>query len=168
MNLHMLDSSINDHLHQVIPERDEVLTEMEAYAKERRFPIVGPLVGRVLHQLVLITNPTRIFEMGSGFGYSAYWMAKALRDESAKIICTEGSQDNADRAMGYFQRGGSPIELNIGSVMPLRLSMRQRAPLTSFITISTKMGIHKPSAKPSLVSDTADYSSPTICSYADG
>ncbi|MCZ6678508.1 MAG: O-methyltransferase [Candidatus Poribacteria bacterium] len=121
MNLHMLDSSINDHLHQVIPERDEVLTEMEAYAKERRFPIVGPLVGRVLHQLVLITNPTRIFEMGSGFGYSAYWMAKALRDESAKIICTEGSQDNADRAMGYFQRGGiaNRIEYRVGDALEI-------------------------------------------------
>ena len=67
--LDILHPSIDDYLLDIIPERDEVLTEMEAHARANRFPIVGPLVGRVLHQLVLITNPTRIFEMGSGFGY---------------------------------------------------------------------------------------------------
>ena len=77
--LDILHPSIDDYLLDITPERDEVLTEMEAHARTNRFPIVGPLVGRVLHQLVLLTNPTRIFEMGSGFGYSAYWMAKALQ-----------------------------------------------------------------------------------------
>ena len=110
--LDVLHPSINEYLLEVIPERDEVLTEMEAYARENRFPIVGPLVGRVLHQLVLLTNPTRIFEMGSGFGYSAYWMAKALREQEARIICTDGSQENADRAAGYLTRGGIADRIN--------------------------------------------------------
>ena len=68
--LDILHPLIDEYLLDIIPARDEVLTEMEAHAREHRFPIVGPLVGRVLHQLVLLTNPTRIFEMGSGFGYS--------------------------------------------------------------------------------------------------
>jgi predicted O-methyltransferase YrrM len=94
---------------------------MEAYARERRFPIVGPLVGRVLHQLVLLTNPTRIFEMGSGFGYSAYWMAKALRQPEARIICTDGSQENADRAAGYLARGGiaNRIDYRVGNALEI-------------------------------------------------
>ena len=104
--LDILHPSINEYLLDIIPERDAVLTEMEAYARERRFPIVGPLVGRVLHQLVLLTNPKRIFEMGSGFGYSAYWMAKALREPDASIICTDGSQENAEKAAAYLARGG--------------------------------------------------------------
>ena len=57
MNISLLDPEIEDYLHRVTPARDDVLTEMEAYAAERRFPIVGPLVGSVLHQLVLITDP---------------------------------------------------------------------------------------------------------------
>ena len=94
---------------------------MEAYARENRFPIVGPLVGRVLHQLVLLTNPTRIFEMGSGFGYSAYWMAKALRQPEASIICTDGSQENADRAAGYLARGGiaNRIDYRVGNALEI-------------------------------------------------
>ena len=119
--LDVLHPSINEYLLEVIPERDEVLTEMEAYAQENRFPIVGPLVGRVLHQLVLLTNPTRIFEMGSGFGYSAYWMAKALRQQEAGIICTDGSQENADRAAGYLTRGGiaNRIDYRVGNALEI-------------------------------------------------
>ena len=117
----ILHPSINDYLHDIIPERDEVLTEMEAHARENRFPIVGPLVGRVLHQLVLITNPTRIFEMGSGFGYSAYWMAKALQNPEGNIICTDGSQENADRAADYLRRGGiaDRIDYRVGNALEI-------------------------------------------------
>ena len=119
--LDVLHPSIDEYLLEVIPARDEVLTEMEAYARENRFPIVGPLVGRVLHQLVLLTNPTRIFEMGSGFGYSAYWMAKALRQPEASIICTDGSQENADRAAGYLARGGiaNRIDYRVGNALEI-------------------------------------------------
>ena len=119
--LDVLHPSINEYLLDIIPDRDEVLSEMEAYARENRFPIVGPLVGRVLHQLVLLTNPTRIFEMGSGFGYSAYWMAKALRQPEAGIICTDGSQENADRAAGYLARGGiaDRIDYRVGNALEI-------------------------------------------------
>lgn len=119
--INILHPSINNYLQDIIPERDEVLTEMEAHARENRFPIVGPLVGRVLHQLVLITNPTRIFEMGSGFGYSAYWMAKALLKPEANIICTDGSQENADRAVDYLKRGGiaDRIDYRVGNALEI-------------------------------------------------
>ena len=119
--LNILHPAINGYLLDIIPARDEVLTEMEAYAREHRFPIVGPLVGRVLHQLVLMTNPTRIFEMGSGFGYSAYWMAKALRQPEARIICTDGSQQNADRAADYLARGGiaGRIDYRVGNALEI-------------------------------------------------
>ena len=119
--LDILHPAINEYLLDIIPERDAVLTEMEAYAGERRFPIVGPLVGRVLHQLVLLTNPKRIFEMGSGFGYSAYWMAKALREPDASIICTDGSQENAERAAAYLARGGiaERIDYRVGNALDI-------------------------------------------------
>ncbi len=119
--LDILHPSINEYLLDIIPERDPVLTEMEAHARKNRFPIVGPLVGRVLHQLVLLTNPTRIFEMGSGFGYSAYWMAKALRHPEAQIICTDGAQENAERAAKYLARGGIAgyIDYRVGNALEI-------------------------------------------------
>lgn len=120
-HLDILHPSIDDYLLGIIPERDEILMEMEAHARANRFPIVGPLVGRVLHQLVLLMNPTQIFEMGSGFGYSAYWMAKALRRPEASIICTDGSQENAERAAAYRARGGiaDRIDYRVGNALEI-------------------------------------------------
>lgn len=112
---------VNQYLTEVTPKRDEVLTEMENYAHDNRFPIVGPTSGSFLHQMVLLTCPKRIFEMGSGFGYSAYWMAKALKDPEAKINCTDGSMENAERAAGYFQRGGitDRIDYQVGNALEI-------------------------------------------------
>ena len=108
---------INDYISSVTPARDPILTEMEDYGRKHNFPIVGPTVGSFLHQMVLLTNPKRIFEMGSGFGYTAYWMAKALNDPDAKIICTEGAPKNATCAMSYFERGGVAAKIDIKIVM---------------------------------------------------
>ncbi len=94
---------------------DEVLREMESYARENHFPIIGPLVGRFLRQLAIITGSKRIFEMGSGYGYSAAWFAGGMKD-GGKIICTEGSEDNKKRALKYLSRMGydSMVEYHVG------------------------------------------------------
>ena len=59
--------------------------------------------------------------MGSGFGYSAYWMAKALQKPEASIICTDGSQENADRAAEYLTRGGiaDRIDYRVGNALEI-------------------------------------------------
>jgi predicted O-methyltransferase YrrM len=80
---------------------------MEARAGETDFPIVGPLVGRLLYQLAKLTSSRRILELGSGFGYSAYWFGKALED-SGDIILTEFQEENLALAKDWFQRGEIP------------------------------------------------------------
>ena len=69
---------VEDYLYSLIPARDEVLKQMESEAIERNIPIVGPLVGRVLHQLALMIQAKTIFEMGSAIGYSTIWWARAV------------------------------------------------------------------------------------------
>lgn len=96
---------IERYLLDTIPERDDVLAEMEAFAARHKFPIVGPLVGRLLFTLARSINARRIFELGSGFGYSACWFAKATPADT-RIICTEGSAANIRRAKGWLERAG--------------------------------------------------------------
>ena len=55
-----------------------VLAEMEALAKQNNFPIVNRLVGVFLETQAKMINAKRVFEFGSGYGYSAYWFAKAV------------------------------------------------------------------------------------------
>ncbi len=69
--------AVEDYLMHITPQEDPILGEMETRARERPFPIVGPLVGRILYQLVRLTGSRRILEFGSGFGYSAYWFGRA-------------------------------------------------------------------------------------------
>jgi caffeoyl-CoA O-methyltransferase len=47
----------------------------------------------------------RIFEFGSGFGYSAYWFARALPPDG-EVILTEVNADELEMAREYFDRGG--------------------------------------------------------------
>jgi predicted O-methyltransferase YrrM len=102
--MEIVTAPIEDYLTRITPREDPILEEMESRASETDFPIVGPLVGRLLHQLVKLTGSQRILELGSGFGYSAYWFAKALGD-SGKIILTEFQEENLALAKDWFQRG---------------------------------------------------------------
>ena len=81
---------IADYLLRVTPARDPVLQKMEALARREGFPIVGPLVGRLLYQLALLIGARRILEMGSGYGYSAVWFARAMRFETRHPTCRCG------------------------------------------------------------------------------
>ncbi|MBI1804497.1 MAG: O-methyltransferase [Ignavibacteriae bacterium] len=116
----IVNSHIVEYLLNVTPERDEVLRDMEEYALARNFPVVGPLVGRLLLLLAKTTQATRILELGSGFGYSAYWFAKAI-GKDGEIICTEGNPDNAQHAQTYFQRGkiANKVTFLVGDALKL-------------------------------------------------
>jgi predicted O-methyltransferase YrrM len=87
------------------------LDEMEKYARENKFPIIGPLVGRILQQLVVMIRAKRVFELGSGYGYSALWMSIVLPDDG-RVICTDTDENNEKMAKEYFARAGLDSKLD--------------------------------------------------------
>ncbi|MFW9994915.1 MAG: O-methyltransferase [Candidatus Odinarchaeota archaeon] len=109
---------LSSYMLDLLPERDEVLSELEKIAAENEFPIIGPLTGQFLMIIARLMNAKRILELGSGFGYSALWFAKGLMEEG-KIICTEGSEENAEKAREYFGRAGvsEKITFHVGSAL---------------------------------------------------
>jgi len=104
-----------DYLHQylqkVTPSRPTVLQEMEKLAREKDFPIIGPLVGRFLYQLVKLTGARRVFEMGSGYGYSGLWFALAL-PPGGRVFCTDGEEENREKAKYFFKKAGELQKLH--------------------------------------------------------
>ncbi len=96
---------ITEYLDKITPAPDEILLEMAQRGAERDFPYIGPQAGRLLFALVKMTGAKRIFEFGSGFGYSLFWMAKAA-PEGAQLIGTEYDKENVAAAAEYFRRGG--------------------------------------------------------------
>jgi predicted O-methyltransferase YrrM len=99
------DPKIDQYLEELLPARDNVLEEMEAYAAERDIPIIGPVVGRLLYQLVRLVKAKTIFEMGSAIGYSTIWIARAA-GEGATVYYTDGDPEKAKRATQYIERAG--------------------------------------------------------------
>jgi predicted O-methyltransferase YrrM len=95
---------IEEYLERQETTRDAVLIEMERLAAQTNFPIVGPLVGRMVCLLARSIGARRILELGSGFGYSAYWFARAL-PEDGELILTEGSSKNLAQAKDFFRKG---------------------------------------------------------------
>jgi predicted O-methyltransferase YrrM len=87
------------------PTSDEVIEEMDARADREGFPTVGPAVGGWLRLLARSIDAERVFEFGSGYGYSAYWTAPAL-PEDGEIVLTEIDADELDDARENLERGG--------------------------------------------------------------
>ena len=110
--MEIVHPAIETYLEEVAPSSDPILREMEKIAHRRQFPIVGPLVGRLLCQLAMMIQAERILELGSGFGYSAYWFAKGIKPHG-KIFCTEGSKENAAQAISFFKKAGMEKMLTI-------------------------------------------------------
>jgi caffeoyl-CoA O-methyltransferase len=103
---------VDEYIYGLLPERDAVVKEMEAYAEENRVPIVGPAVARLLTLLVQVWGATRIFEMGSAIGYSTIWLARAAGPK-AKIFYTDGNAENARRAQEQFRKAGVAKRINV-------------------------------------------------------
>lgn len=114
----IVNPEIERYLDGLLPARDAVLQEMEAQAARRDIPIIGPAVGRVLAQLVMIGKAKRIFELGSAIGYSTIWLARAA-GPGAEVHYTDSSPDNAKEAAGYFQRAGVAhlIHVHVGDAL---------------------------------------------------
>ncbi|HVF07134.1 MAG TPA: O-methyltransferase, partial [Actinomycetota bacterium] len=75
--MEIVDPRIETYTGSLHARHDEpVLLEMEAEAAERGFPIVGRNVGVTLWVLAASIGARRVIELGSGFGYSAYWFAR--------------------------------------------------------------------------------------------
>jgi predicted O-methyltransferase YrrM len=101
----IVNPRVEEYLRRLYDDGDPVRREMEALAEERGFPIVGPLVGRSLIVHARSIGARRVFELGSGYGYSALHFARAV-GEGGVVHCTELSEENVDLARTFLTRAG--------------------------------------------------------------
>lgn len=104
----------------LLENRPVIFKELEEYAKEIDFPIIEPLVGKLLNQYAHILKARRILELGSGFGYSAIWFSEGL-DEQTEIICTDFKEENKQLAEEYFKRAEikTRIDFRLGDALQI-------------------------------------------------
>src|SRR5918996_802280 len=117
----IVNPKIEDYLRGLLGrDDDEVLREMETRADERDFPIVGRLVGLTLELLARAIRARRVLEMGSGYGYSAYWFSRAVGPEG-EVHMTEGDPENQKRALDYLERAGlaDRVHSHVGNALEI-------------------------------------------------
>jgi predicted O-methyltransferase YrrM len=83
-------SLVQEFLNELIPEREPEMRFMEQYAEEHNFPIIGPAAGYNCYQIARMIGAKSVFEMGSGYGYSTAWFARAVQETCAERGCDSG------------------------------------------------------------------------------
>ena len=98
---------VQEYLTSLVPPREPEMQEMEKYAENHDFPIIGPACGYYCYQLARMINAKSIFELGSGYGYSTAWFAKAVKENGGGVVHhTVWDEDLSKRAAGHLSRLG--------------------------------------------------------------
>jgi len=97
-----------EYLTSLVPPREPELQKMEEYAEKNDFPIIGPACGYYCYQLARMINAKSVFELGSGYGYSTAWFAKAVKENGGGVVHhTVWDEDLSKRARGHLSTLGS-------------------------------------------------------------
>ena len=94
-----------------ISERDELLVEMENFAKQHHVPIMQLAGIESLNQILRIQKPKAILEIGTAIGYSALRMAKALPD--CQIVTIERDESRVQYAKEFIARSEAANSIQI-------------------------------------------------------
>lgn len=116
----LADPAVERYLHRMQLPQDAVVAEMERVGEERGFPIVGPLVGRLLEQYARLVGAQSVFEMGSGFGYSTAWFARGVGPRG-RVVHTETSEELSREAKDWLRKAGlaGRVDFRVGDALDL-------------------------------------------------
>ncbi|HEY5611283.1 MAG TPA: O-methyltransferase [Thermoanaerobaculia bacterium] len=98
------------YLASLLPQRDELLVEMEHYAAERGHPIADPEVALMMRILVRTRDPKRLLEVGTNIGYSVVTAGRECA-EDAVFETIEIDAKTLDVARGYVGRAALPCDV---------------------------------------------------------
>ncbi len=102
-----LDSRVDRYLDELSRHGDPLLERMEERARADDFPIIGPVAGRFCYQAARMLGARRIFELGSGYGYSTLWFARAVAENGGgEVFHTVWDESLSKEARAYIAEAG--------------------------------------------------------------
>ncbi len=110
------------YLEKLRNEKDSFILELENFAKENKVPILNWNSAEFLEQLIIITKPKRVLEIGTAIGYSTIRIARNL-NSGATVDTIELSKNNIPIAINNFIKSGLTekiklLEGNAKNIMP--------------------------------------------------
>jgi caffeoyl-CoA O-methyltransferase len=111
---------IQEYLLGLVPPRPNEMLKMERLAKRTNFPIIGPAAGYYCYQVARHIGARSVFELGSGFGYSTAWFARAVRENGGGVVHhTVWDAELSERARDHLGRMGlgGTVEYHVGEAV---------------------------------------------------
>ena len=108
----ILYTSQENYIKSFRNEIDELIIEMEEFAKKGKVPILTPDSAQFLEQLITIHKPKRVLEIGCAIAYSTIRIAKNLKKKSV-IDTIEVSKENIKKAKFYIDKSNVKDKINI-------------------------------------------------------
>jgi predicted O-methyltransferase YrrM len=119
--MNFIDEQISRYSEEHSAKQDAVLAELEreTWLKVMRPRMLsGPVQGKLLEFIVKMLKPKEVLEIGTYTGYSAIWMARALKAD-ATLHTIDINPELEDMARKYFAKAGVEHQINfyIGNAM---------------------------------------------------
>jgi predicted O-methyltransferase YrrM len=138
----LINEELQLYIEALLPNRDDLLAELEAYAAEHVVPIMELIGIETLLQLLRLQQPQKILEVGTAIGYSTLRMAYTL--PATKIVTIERNAQRAAVAKEYFIKADmqSRIELIQGDALEVKDQVSKNGPY-DFIFIDAAKGQYR-------------------------
>ncbi|HUZ18234.1 MAG TPA: O-methyltransferase [Spirochaetia bacterium] len=105
--MELIEKRVDEHLAELARHDDPLLNRLEARAAQTGFPIIGPVAGRFCYQVARMIGARRVFELGSGFGYSTLWFARAVQENGGgKVYHTVWDEGLSSEARSFIAEAG--------------------------------------------------------------
>jgi predicted O-methyltransferase YrrM len=94
-----------EYLDHLLPQGDQLLTEMEMYAAKHNVPIADREVATFIEITASASGAKRALEIGMAIGYSVVHLARGMGQDSL-VVTIEPSEEMIKAASGYLERAG--------------------------------------------------------------
>jgi len=91
-----------EYLISLRPEPDELLPKMEKFALEKKVPILDWKSAELLEQVVMMSKPMNVLEIGCAIGYSSIRIGRKLK-KGASLDTIEKSKPNIALANKFIE-----------------------------------------------------------------
>ncbi|SET66112.1 Predicted O-methyltransferase YrrM [Salinibacillus kushneri] len=107
----MKDDYVTNYLQSTLPDKNDLIIEMEAFAKKHQVPIMEPISIEFVKQILRIKQPKRILEIGTAIGYSALRMLEASPE--SHIVTVERDSDRYQEAITNIHRANKKERIDV-------------------------------------------------------
>ncbi|MCI0577555.1 MAG: O-methyltransferase [Chloroflexi bacterium] len=111
---------VRAYLDSLVPARPAEMQAMEAYAREHNFPIIGPAAGYFCYLVARLIGARQIFELGSGYGYSTAWFARAVQENGGGVVHHVVWDDKLSQMAGHHLAAlsyGDIVQYTVGEAV---------------------------------------------------